>query len=729
MSMVNSASSRLLLVSILSILCRCDSYSNKNYSGNLDIIHLRDYILAFEHCTTMVFTTEEVSLAPTSTRQSPIILYVYNTSISLMTGESIPEKFSMIRRRNSRPHCWATISILPERAGLFNFLFGRFFFDLPNYISLWQSHYFIIVTEVKDHVVIYFSKYQDFLPLHRLTEILLVDVTKGDNLLLTFEYFNAYHADKPNSRIKHSEVWYHIMCVSADCFDHIVRLGKNTSRLNKYFWTTKEMFDKYISLLRQVRLSEMILRNNSQSILYARETYKRIADVFSFHDFLIYLVLQDVLTFGHAGQRAHTLFPIGPPGFFYGKRFAFLMDGVQKYGFVSCYGLGQTPGILGTLSSPFDVTSWRYLGICMITVVLILTSILRRSTFDGLFLVVGLTLENSATLSVQEARPKVVGHTTFGVSTLVAIWSMLVGIILTNYYKTWFTMEMIVPTVYVSPWKNILDEDIRIFMPFETLLGNAFRILPSGDFYRYYYFYAAILNYCYLIIGNSSNLSIHGSERKIAHKLFFKLLPHFGMDDKLRDVQNGTFSVVGNEIPFFSKSSLLDYPIQPVEYDDQDGYGVLKALRACGKVALMDTEENILAIKKYLNYHHQDVTYVSGAAGSFFSDFRGWTMPQVRNNYVEERLNVFITSGILTRWKSLYNSWQPINPLARFANRTGRNVAAVSRIEYSSKVTTGFYALGICVIICILVFYAELVKYKYSMRLIYWVDYVFGKFN
>lgn len=88
------------------------------------------------------------------------------------------------------------------------------------------------------------------------------------------------------------------------------------------------------------------------------------------------------------------------------------------------------------------------MGISFVIVVLILTSVLKRYTSDGLFLVVGLVLENSG-LSMYDTRCRQNGYPNFGMGTLVALWTILIGTILVNWYKTCFTMEMIVPSYRV----------------------------------------------------------------------------------------------------------------------------------------------------------------------------------------------------------------------------------------------------------------------------------------
>ncbi|OXA43075.1 hypothetical protein Fcan01_21914 [Folsomia candida] len=697
-----------LLVSISICLSSTEATTNVNDKAAFGV-RIPEYLSPFGSCTTMVFTRPKLSWGTKSPTHGPIITLVYDIRTSLMTGDMLQTKFSIARRRNPRQHCWTAFAVLPEDFGLFvKQQYSKFAF-LPCFIyATWEAHYFVMMTGVR-HTGIYLRR-PTVLKHLCLIEVIIVDVTKDKNSLLRFDYHNVYHIERPIMGMGHSQLWYRIECIPSDCFYRFALLGKNVSRLNKYFWTAEDLFGKNIlgGIVNQIQIGRKA---------YTRCACQRIADLTSFHGFLSYLILQDVLTDGFVKPKSfHYIEPTLKMHFWRFEGFGFIMNDVEKFSFVSCYGVRGNSAILGALSSPLDFSSWACTGISFAVVVLILTSILRRYISDAVLLVVGITLENSSLLSVYETRFSRKVYPTFGICTVVAIWTILVGTILTNWYKTWFTMEMIVPTIYESPWESVMDvEGIRILMPFGLLWGNAFDGIHPVEYFRYKSFYVSIILRCETMRNYRGNGLLQGSHRKTANNLLEKLLPHFGMDNKLRTVRNGTFSRKGSLNEPYDKSALLEFPIQPVEYEENDSYAVMKSLKTCGKVALMDTQENIAKITNYLNDNQQQVTFVKGDGDSFFTEMKGWNMPPVRSNYVENRLKVFISSGIMIHWKVVYNLWRPAKLLGYNTNWLG----AVSRLDFSSKITTGFYIYGIGLILCIVVLFVEICKLKYNMKFNY----------
>ncbi|OXA48923.1 hypothetical protein Fcan01_16167 [Folsomia candida] len=688
-----------------------------NNNATLDIIrdNLTDYLLAFENCTTMVFTLGKLSWGTKRPTHGPVMLLDYDDRISLVTGEVIQNKFSLVRRRIPAPHCWATFTILPEKAGLFEKNEYYTFIILPIFIyTSWPLNYFIMMTGAKQDVEIYFRR-GNVLAYLRRTEVILVDVTIEDNSLLRLGYLNLYHQPTRTTGMEHSEAWYHIHCAPADCFDQLAVLGKNTSMLNKYFWTTTGMLGQNI-------LSNVFGEIGISGMRGSRYGYQWLANLTSFHGFLSFVILQDTLVSGLVNLTPlHNIDPMQIMAFWRFAGVSFVMNNVQKFSFVSCYGIKGNSLMLAALSTPFDVTIWACISICFSIVVLILTSLLRRHISDAMLLLIGISLENSASLSVYETRFRQKRYPISGVCTLVALWTIFIGTILTNWYKTWFTMDLIVPAGYKSPWTSIMDvEGIKILMPFDLLAGNVFDRVPPVDYFCYKLFYIQILIYC----DNIRKLQVNNW--KTAKSLFNRLKPHFGMDDNLMQVRNATFSPKGSLSEPYDKNALLDYPIQPVEYDERDSYGVIKSLKTCEKVALMDTKENIAAITMFLNDYQAKVTYVKGDGHSFFTAVRGWVLPPVRSNYVEKRLTAFVSSGILTHLKILHNLWKPKKLLGHYANWTGSKFEAVSRLDFSSKVTTGFYVCGIGLLMCIVLLLAEIMKYKYSPKVNCWLFTNFG---
>ncbi|OXA36901.1 hypothetical protein Fcan01_28331 [Folsomia candida] len=131
--------------------------------------------------------------------------------------------------------------------------------------------------------------------------------------------------------------------------------------------------------------------------------------------------------------------------------------------------------LLEELASPFDADIWTCAAICFTTLIIVLTLRLRRYISDGFLVVIGLSLENSASLSVYENSFRRKGYSMLGINALVLAWSLLVGTVLTNWYKMLLTMEMIIPKVYQSPWTSLMEvEGIRILMPSTHLVGVDF---------------------------------------------------------------------------------------------------------------------------------------------------------------------------------------------------------------------------------------------------------------
>ncbi|OXA41999.1 hypothetical protein Fcan01_23312 [Folsomia candida] len=653
-------------------------------------IKVTDYFVPFINCTTMVFARDKWSTETNSPKHGPIISLGYDTNISLVTGKMIQEKFSVAQRRNKAAYCWTTVTILPEETGMFK---GNEYFKFVGQSSFidkaWRSHYFILMTGVVNDIKLDNWMDLQIFDYFGLIELIVVDIDQHPSSLLQYKYYNMYfncgiplinelrkYIGVHAIEMEQSAAWHHIECSQDNCFDSFTQLGKKLSLRGKYFWTVEQLSLANIAILRDP-VDQMADKSKPST----RHIYKNLADATSFHQFLSFVILQDVLIYGFVGKMPYHYFrDMWRLSGFPTGGYDFVIHDVKTYSFVSCYGVKLNSTMLDALSSPFDDTSWAYLGICFVTVALLLISILRRCSSNAILLVLGISLENSVSLSHFETKFRRKRYSMVGVHSLFAIWTILVGTVFTNWYKTLFTMEMIVPTVYKSTWTSLMEvEGIRIFMPFFLLTGNAVEAY-TADFYRYFFFY-------YQLLGISYHISFNGKQdkdRKIATNLFRRLQPHFGMDDNINVVRNGTFiSTVGfHELPVYNRSTLEDFPIQPVLYDGEDSY----------RVALIDTKENIAKITNFLNDHHQTATYVKVDGESFFTerrpDIRGWGMPPIRSDYVKKRLKRLISSGIVTHLKDMYNMWRPPKLLGYSANSTVPSVKAVSRLDFSSKVAT-----------------------------------------
>lgn len=376
----------LLLSAILAAICSGDGaivHENPNGQNSLDIIlsKLTDYFVPLENCTMMVCSPDKLAWGTKRPTYGPIILLEYDSKISLVTGRMIHNTFSVLRRRNRVAHCWATLAILPEKAGLLLPTKYYIIVNMPSFIySTLRSHYFIIMTETK-HEVKSFRKNNfrkknilRFLRIY-ITEIILLDVGRGDNSLLRFEYHNIYKIKKPTFEMEPSEDWYQIDCAASECFDLLVLLIRRIGRLNKYFWANRGTHDANL-------VSNLVNLIDIRSRRPSRYSYQQIAELTSFHGFLCFLIQQDVMMYGLANFTPfHYFDPLQKMSTWGLGRHDFVMHDVQKYSFVSCYGVRGNSPMLGTLSSPFDGASWALIGTSFVVVALILW--FNRNLTDG----------------------------------------------------------------------------------------------------------------------------------------------------------------------------------------------------------------------------------------------------------------------------------------------------------------------------------------------------------
>ncbi|OXA49369.1 hypothetical protein Fcan01_15502 [Folsomia candida] len=712
--------SRFYLMILLQISTACchqsltDVQTLRNHQDKIPA-KASEYLDPFENCTTMVFTVQNLTWGSlTKPTLGPIVLLSHAAYSVLIRGKALFHRFSLQRRRNSATHYWATFAIIPERSRFFP---RNDLMRLPIFIDAnYHSQYFVWMTTARLYVKMYLKRH-DVLQGLGSREVILVDATNltGEDTQLHMSYHNMYHVEKPPVGLETRSVdWYTIDCFPpSDCFYQLGVVGKNVSKLNKYFWDSKTRFSTDIASIRYL----------TGNFDHSRNYIRGVANLTNLIGFQAFWILQDVLVYDFTSVIPRYHVPrIKRLGTWSFKGFSFLLYDVQKYSFVSCYKTRSKFDVGYALISPFDVASWTYALTFLIIMVLVLTVIHNKPVSDDVLLMVGISLENSVLLSrkIYEATFRCDKHYLIGLYTIVAIWIIFVGTILTNWYKTWFTMEMIIPTIYHSPWTSVMDvEGVHILMPFFLLDAQGRDMPPKSDYLRYQNFYYEIFLQCGDIERQFTEYKRLAGYRKIAKSLFELLGHHLGQryNSKLR--KEGILpALASNKNLPYNKSVLQDFPIQPVEYNRGDSYGVVKTLSSCGKVALMETKENIIKMTKYLqcskcflNDNDKRIRFVSGDGDSFFSSFPGWTILSVRDSYVEKRLKVMISSGIWSHWEFLYKLWKPEKLRDHFANWTNPRVERVSKLDFSSKVITGFYVWGICLIMCVLILSAEVLKY------------------
>ncbi|OXA43017.1 Trypsin V-B [Folsomia candida] len=221
----------------------------------------------------------------------------------------------------------------------------------------------------------------------------------------------------------------------------------------------------------------------------------------------------------------------------------------------------------------------------------------------------------------------------FGVRLLLWVWILMSGTVLTNWYKTSFTLEMIVPVMYASPLETWLDiPDMEALLPL-----NMFQVLDSESFGAYSLFHLRM----------HEKFTTSTRYRAIAEQLSnIKVDP----SDRRKPINEESF--VKEEFMTrwerILKTHLLRYsPLKPIQYSET--VRLVEKLSTCGKIEFLDTTENIASLLPFLNDNQDKIKYLSGIE-PFFKVARGWKIYPVRNatNFTKEENNTRIVRGYPT---------------------------------------------------------------------------------
>lgn len=139
--------------------------------------------------------------------------------------------------------------------------------------------------------------------------------------------------------------------------------------------------------------------------------------------------------------------------------------GTYPFRIVSCYQVGIQDSQFRALSDPLDGPTWT-LMVTSFTAVILFFALIPDSNW---FITLGVLLENSVVGEPKSVTRGMPGYTT-GVEAVLLLWTVLVGTVLTNWYKSAFTIDMIRPVAVLAPWENITGfKNVRMAMRFQTV--------------------------------------------------------------------------------------------------------------------------------------------------------------------------------------------------------------------------------------------------------------------
>lgn len=442
-------------------------FTNELNPYELDPLHIKHYVAIFENCTNILVIYKNQNVQFT---RSLIIL----RNATAQKTESLEPRFSLQRRINPARHCWALFDLLPGKGVMQDYYYYPY---TSNYILKpgFGQKFLILASNFKPNIEQSLPKWRAGLVDFQLFEILVIEICSVVRTL-NLKYLNTYHHKGLLVQGNPSLVWYKIECLPRDevkCFRNVQIIGKAVDQLSKYFVTMILHKEGKDTLSRIRTRYDKGSKERLEIVKLIKVT--ELASFWSFQDALDYSALN--LTHRH-------LAPIPVDNI--NKPYPFVMGKVETFSFVTCYNVKSDTFVLSGLTTPFDTGAWLCVLLMFSISVLILTLLPRTLRPDGANVMIGIVLENSVRLDGKLFKERFPPKSkVFGVHVLLGVWILMSGMVLTNWYKTSFTMDMIVPVLYTPPWETWLEiEGMEAFVPL-----NMFEFSNPDSWPPYFYFY------------------------------------------------------------------------------------------------------------------------------------------------------------------------------------------------------------------------------------------------
>lgn len=412
------------------------------------------YLDVFADCTKIVIIDHNKNI---NLGQSPIIL----SNKTTQEAKLIDYRLSFRRIRNPSRHCWAIFDLLSNHGKITGYDFQQ---RRPLANGLGQQ-FLIYRISLKNMLDAVFKTLARRLRYLRHLEIILIgteEVISGlqaytrETRVLNMQYHNVYHRAELLVDGNPSKTWYAISCfldTVSECFNKFAVIGQAVTNLNKYFVGSESAFRGKSP---ETRLKKWYDDGSKKQKLY------EVADLVPFTQFVSFWTFQDA----HSQDIISNITPyhsylicIQLPDAYITK-LPLVLAKVQTFSFISCYKVKSDTVVLSGLVTPFDIESWLLLFSVFLMFVIIFKLQPRKFSYEGAVVGIGMLLESSILWDLKlfpTGFPAKLPQ--FGIRLTIGVWAMMSGTVLTNWYKAAFTMEMIVPVIYLPPWQTWLDID------------------------------------------------------------------------------------------------------------------------------------------------------------------------------------------------------------------------------------------------------------------------------
>ncbi|OXA47978.1 hypothetical protein Fcan01_17299 [Folsomia candida] len=638
------------------------------------VSNLPEILSIFSSCTTVLDIQDSVRLLP-PVFHHPVIFVSIPVASPATYGERDTQKGSFISRKTPGKFCYAFVFILPDFANpsktaemsRVKTILQSFDFFAPFVLKTFVTQYFIWVTNFPIELDI--SQSSSSLGGYAEHQGNLIPFCNGGNLI--FFYLNHYFAPITESLLPERVI---ISCPPfSDCFVKIDSMTKIISDLNKFFWVYSGWWN----------LKEFPPRVEYPKVQLAKINPHRITNLTSFPDFIALWLFDGIENLTLLNRRPIYTFASSRILMYDDYTGSHAIDVLfverKMLNFLSCYAVGRQISTFGALISPFDATSWLALALSLILVTIFLGRLItlggNKVDFSfGPLVTFGVMVESSTLSGIEFSLLGKRGNVGFRLVLLV--WILSVGTVLTNWYKSYFTFEMIVPFEITAPWRSIIDiEGFRLYAGPLSLLEEGFQLTREGE----------------------NNMFYVGLRHELLSAMEYK-----GSSKKFRDYAriaevwlNGTFD---EEFAFKPVSDRLILPLfEPEKF-------VYNVAKCDSKIAFIDRIENVEKLVLVLNEyyrHNMDVDktrkyFKKGDSNEerFLSTPIGWEMVSLRSNFVYERLKIAFSSGIYFYWRGWFDRIRSGRDSYNLTNQADKKYD-LADVELHSKMSTAFYICGI----------------------------------